>query len=277
MIRYLYIALIMLLLLADNASSIYVKMIEPYQHTFYINNSSFNLTKVGPGQSFVVVINSSSNINNTLYNYVWTQLIVKDYPEGWKVQNSATDAKLLQAEIIASPNATPGRYKITLEATNIGNFFHTGNFTFNLYVNVSNNVFNITTDKTLYYTYPNYTINIPIKISNLGVSDTPFYISSNLSNSYNETYIVLHNSSKTVNYTIRLAKPGIYKVNLTVGAINSNNIKKSFNVKVLVYQTFGYDMNITSDSYFITPYTAIAPYSIIYTLYYIYHILLKLT
>lgn len=233
---YKYALSIMLLIsLITISGATYVNMLEPYSAIVH-NGSNVNLGKVGPGQTFYVSINASSTTNTG--NYIklgWNKFVVKRTPPGWIVENSPLNTKFLPILIKPSPNTSNGKYELTLEAINIGNYSGLSSLTFNGYITVTPDVFILNVSPSKIISSPGTPSKIFVTINNTGVSDNPFSISMTGLPAWNnsKTVIALHNTSKKFVYTVYENTPGVYNTKLHVTSISSNLVSKDMNLKIV--------------------------------------------
>lgn len=227
--------IILFISLLTVSGATYVNMLEPYNVTIH-NGSTVYLGKVGPGQTFYVSINASSTTNTG--NYIklgWNKFVVKKTPPGWIVENSPLNTEFLPILIKPSPNTSVGRYELTLEAINIGNYSGLRSLTFNGYITVTPDVFVLNVSPKKIISSPGTPSKIFITINNTGVSDNPFLISMTGLPAWNssKTVIALHRTSGKFVYTVHENIPGIYHTKLHVTSISSNLVSKDINVTVV--------------------------------------------
>ncbi len=226
------------------SATTYLAIQGPVTYTIY-NNGSVYLGKVGPGESFYVLANASTtNKTGFLVNLGWDTLKAVKLPSGWYAQQSPSYSNPMRIRITVSPNATNGRYALTLRAVNFNNYSRLGNLTFTTYVNVSTNVFSVKVNPTTLYAGVNQPVNINVNINNTGISDDPFLISAQGLPSWNVTdsVISLHGKNTHFSYPVFMGQPGKYYLNLTVSSSSSRFLRRSypilFQVNTSVYNDY---------------------------------------
>jgi hypothetical protein len=235
--RYQYIiALAAFAAIISIAGSTAVSITEPVVMSIN-NSSSVYLGKVGPGQTFYVNITSSAYTSSGNYlNIGWNEFVVKKAPPGWTIQNSSLNTIDLSVLIKPAPDTPTGRYPITFEAVNIGNYSGLGTLTFTGYINVTPDVFKLQANPAVLQANAGSTSDILVSINNTGVSDNPFLITLTGLPAWNqtETAIALHHTSRTFTYGINEYIPGVYKTALLVQSISSPIVYKETNITIVV-------------------------------------------
>ncbi len=235
MLRYLY-AMVIFAAILGITGSVTVSLTGPVVMTIS-NGSSIYLGKVGPGQTFYVNVTSSTYTNSGNYlNIGWNELAVKKAPPGWTIQNSSLNTINLPVLIKPAPDTPTGRYPITFEAVNIGNYSGLGTLTFTGYINVTPDVFKMQASPNILQVNAGSKADIIISINNTGVSDNPFLITLTGLPAWNqtETAIALHHTSGTFTYGIIEYIPGVYKTALLVQSISSPIVYKETNITIIV-------------------------------------------
>lgn len=256
----------------------YVAIQGPVNYTMY-NNGSVYLGKIGPGESFYVLANASTtNKTGYMVNLGWDTLVAVKLPNGWYAQQSPLYANPMRIRITVSPNATNGRYALTLRAVNFNNYSRLGNLTFTTYVNVSTNVFSVNVNPTTLYSGVNQPANIKVDINNTGISDDPFLIFVQGLPSWNVTDSVLslHGKNTQFTYPVFIGQPGKYYLNLTVSSSSSQFLKRSYPVVFQVNTTLYNDYKALGSGVSISPVIFEPAYAFMSLIQYLYSILSKL-
>ena len=243
------------LLVLNIAYARQLDVIGPVGATMY-NNATIHLGKVGPGESFYVLANSSSLNNNGVYvNIGWDTLKAVNLPAGWSSQASPLYENPMKMKITVSPNAQNGTYMLILRAVNVQNYSGLGNLTFYAYVNVTPDVFGLTVASTELKTGIGQPTNIYIRINNTGISDDPFSISTENLPAWNITrnVISLHSTANTYAYPVFENEPGVYNFNLTVSSATSGVIRKTYPMKLVVRESLISDFNSVGNGVVLTP------------------------
>ena len=243
------------LLLSMIHAETYLQIQNPINITLH-NNGSVYLGKVGPGESFSLIANSSTtNSSDYLVNIGWDTLVPIKLPNGWYAQASPLYENPMKIRITVSKNTTNGRYPIILRAVNVGNYSKLGNLTFTVYVNVTTNVFNLNISSQKIYSGVNQPVTLYISINNTGISDDPFLISAIGLPAWNVTdsVISLHGKKSIFNYPVFLGQPGLYHFNLTVFSSSSNLIHKSYPITFQVNTTLYNDYSAVGSGVVLSP------------------------
>jgi hypothetical protein len=251
------------------ASASYLNVEGPITATLY-NNGSLYLGKVGPGESFYILGNSSTtNSKGTIVNIGWDSLSAVSLPQGWSSQQSPLYENPMKTKITVAPNAANGTYEMVLKAINIGNYSGLGNLTVKAYVNVTTNVFNLGVSPLDLVSGINQPANLYVTINNTGISDDPFIISvqglpgSNLT----QQVISLHSTKNTFVYPVYAGEPGIYNLNLTVSSSSSPLIKESYHAKLSIKESLSNDYNAVGNGVILSPVIFEPAYAIMSLLY----------
>lgn len=213
----------------------YVSMQEPYNATIY-SNSTVDLGRVGPGQTFYITISSETqNQTGAVFNLGWNQLVATGTPYGWISENSSLNTKTLSVRIKPSPNATNGTYSFYLTAINSGNYSKLGAVKFKVSINVTTNVFSLSVNPKIITTGPGEPGDVYVNITNTGVSDVPFEISALGLPEWNltQTVIAPHNTTREFAYPIYVYEPGSYNVRIHVYSEASDLIYKDSNITLI--------------------------------------------
>ena len=222
-----------------------IHIIEPYNATVS-NGGSIYLGKVGPGQSFyITILSSTENNSGTTIIKGWNKLIATNLPAGWIVTNSTLYGSYLSVLLTPASNATPSIYSFNLKAINIGNYSKIGNATFTAYVNVTPDVFSISAQPVVSTSPPGVPVYINVTINNLGLSDSPFYISVTGLPAWtegSEEVIALHGKTGHFTYPIYENEPGKYPATLVVSSVASSKIQKDLNLTLSVKSTLAGDI-----------------------------------
>ncbi len=242
----LYISIMLMLavpaaLAAANSS--YLQVVGPINATLY-NNESIYLGKVGPGESFYVLANSTSiTPNGLLANIGWDTLSAVSVPQGWSSQSSPLYENPMKMKITVSSSAADGSYRLMLRAVNIQNYSGLGNLTFYAYVNVTTDVFNLGVSPEELRAGIGQKEDLYVQINNTGVSDDPFVISAHGLPAWNvsEEAISVHSAESIFKYPIYLEEPGVYNFNLSVTSAASPLIEKSYALTFVVDESLPYD------------------------------------
>ena len=220
------------------------------------NNATIHLGKVGPGESFYVLANSSAVNGKGVYvNIGWDTLKAISLPSGWSSQASPLYENPMKTKITVSPNAQNGTYLLEFRAVNVQNYSGLGNLTFYAYVNVTPDVFNLNVQPTQLSAGIDQPVNIYVTINNTGISDDPFTISAEGLPAWNITrdVISLHSTTNTYQYPVFEDEPAVYHFNLTVGASTSRLISKSYPMKLVVKESLLSDFNSVGNGVVLTP------------------------
>ncbi|MCL4388472.1 MAG: hypothetical protein M1564_00065 [Candidatus Marsarchaeota archaeon] len=240
---FLLFAMVAAAFAASISSAAVVHIIEPYALNA-TNGTTILLGKVGPGQTFYITINSTTD-NSTGFpvNYGWNVLNASLLPPGWFAQPQRTDSLSPTLEIRPSPSTPNGTYAFKVTAINTGNYSGLGSVTFIALVNVTPDVFSISVSPKVLHAVIGVPADVQINISNFGVSDNPFLINASGLPAWNRTLqvIALHGTSKTFQYPIVESTPGTYPVNITVSSVSSPLVKQSSHIQMDIPQSLGND------------------------------------
>lgn len=227
----------------SSASSI--QIIEPFNQTLY-NNGTIFLGNVGPGQPFyITALSATQNASGVTIIRGWNQMYALNLPQGWIASNSSVYSKTLSVEVTPSPNASTGTYNFTVLAKNFGNYSKLGNIEFTVRINVTPNVFGLSIYPKNVSSGPSEPVYINVTISNTGVSDSPFYISTKGLPVFNKTeeVIALHGTTERFSYPVYESEPGVYPANITVGSVASSIVHKEANITLTVSSSIPNDYN----------------------------------
>ncbi len=259
------------------ANGMYVNIVHPVNIT--VNASAANtvyLGQDGPGQTFSISINAQTQSpNGTVYDLGWNEFNAYNMPENWTVENSSQNNKVLTIEIKPSPLAKQGLYKMHFEAVNIGNYSKLGTLKFNATIYITPKVYNISIENTSINAGLGQPAAFTVLVKNLGVSDTPFIISSKglpgFSN--NITVISPHNSVQEFKYYVFANEPGVYNINISVNALSSPLIFKNTNATLTIRPTIVNDYKSIGNGALIFPVVYQPAYSVMYLIYALGHYL----
>lgn len=229
-----FLASVMAITLPASAAS-YVNITSPFNYTV-TNNGTVALGNVGPGQTFYVTISAVTNNGIFTFDHAWNKLVASDLPAGWVVQNSSLNNEALSAEIKVAPQLSYGQYTFNITAINTGNYSGLGALKFTAAVNVTPNVFKLTTSPSVLRAGPGQPAEITVIINNTGVSDSPFVISLGGIPAWNttDTVIALHHTTGRFQYPVYEYEPGVYNINLHVNSTASPLISKESNLTLIV-------------------------------------------
>jgi len=260
------------------ASSTYLAVQGPVQSTLY-NNGSIYLGKVGPGESFYILANSST-INST-GSYVgpigWDSLTASNLPSGWSSQSSPLYQNPMKMKITVSPSTPNGNYSFLIHAINVQNYSGIGNLTFTARINVTTNVFDLQVSPQKIYSGIGQPTDLQVMINNTGISDDPFIISAKGLPAWNlsDQVISLHSKANTFTYPIFQNEPGVYNFNLTVSSSTSPLISKSYPVTFYVNESIYNDYKAIGQGAVLSPFIFEPAYSFMSLLSYLYKVLLQ--
>lgn len=224
-------------LLGVSAASTYLAVQAPVSATLY-NNGNIYLGKVGPGESFYVLANSST-INSTgspVSPIGWDTLTALNLPSGWSAQASPLYESPMKMKITVAPNAPDGSYTFLVRAVNVQNYSGIGNLTFTARINVTTDVFKLQVSPLQVSSGIGQPTDLGVVINNTGISDDPFLITARGLPAWNftDSVISLHAHSTLFMYPIFANEPGIYTFNLTVASSTSPLIVQSYPVSFYV-------------------------------------------
>lgn len=272
-IPLLMIGVFSMLLLSLNA--IYLNIEGPVNATL-TNGQSIYLGRVGPGESFYVLANSTTtNASGTFINIGWDTLKAVSLPRGWSSQQSPLYANPMKMKITVPPTARNGTYKIIIQAINVQNLSRLGNLTINAFVNVTPNVLNVSVSPKTFSSGIGQQITLYIKINNTGISDDPFNISAANLPAWNltKTVISLHSRVNTFTYPIFLNEPGVYNFNMTITATTSSLIKRVYPETFTVQASLLNDYNAVGQGVILSPVVFDPAYSFMYLLSLLYKLI----
>lgn len=264
------LALLAAAAMAGAAHASYVVITEPYNATITYANGSIYLGKVGPGQTFIVTIQSATaNSTGAKLDYGWNQLNATDVPAGWVVKNSPLYRQTLSVEITPASDAPTGTYMFRLTAINIGNYSKIGSMSFTAYVNVTPDVFHLGVSPTKVAAGVGLPSNIYITINNTGVSDSPFIINVTGLPAWSvppQAVIALHHTSATFAYPVYEYTPGVYKAVVHVSSLESPLVEKSAVVTLTAKAGLASDYASIGDGSVMFPIVYEPAYAIMYLL-----------
>ncbi len=264
--RSMVFALAALLALVTISGAAYVAVTEPFSATLH-NGGSIYLGKVGPGQTFYVIISSdTTNSSGTMINRGWNQFVVYGLPGGWIGVNSSLNTQYLAVRVTPSPSAPNGLYNFSMRAVNIGNTSGLGNLTFSAAVNVTPNVFELDVYPQVISIAPGQPAVVHVTINNTGVSDSPFLINSSGLPAWNSTLeeIALHGKSSNFNYTVYENTSGTWNLNVRVVSTESPLVYKETNVTLEVGESVLSDYGAIGDGAVAFPIIYEPVYAIMY-------------
>ena len=260
------------------ASPTYLSIQAPVSATLY-NNGSLYLGKIGPGESFYLLANSST-VNST-GSYVgpigWDNLTATGLPGGWSVQSSPLYESPMKMKVTVSSMTPNGRYAFMIHAINVQNYSRIGNLTFMAYINVTTNVFNLQVSPLTVYSGVGQPTSLQVVINNTGISDDPFLITAQGLPAWNisDSVISLHAHTSTFTYPIYESEPGIYRFNLTVTASTSSLIQQSYPITFNVNESLYNDYRAIGQGAVLSPVVFEPAYSLMSFLSYLYGLLVK--
>lgn len=266
----IFIALLALLFNASNA--MYLTIEGPVSGTLY-NNGSIFLGKVGPGESFYVLASpTTTNASGFLINIGWDMLNATSLPTGWSAQNSPLYENPMKTKITVAPNTPNGIYKVTLKAINVGNYSKLGNLTFNAYINVTPDVFELNVSPREAEVGLGQPLDLVVSINNTGISDDPFIISAYGLPAWNitDTVIALHGKVSTFTYPVFVNEPGIYKFNLSVSSATSPLIHKQYQITLIGKASVINDYSAINEGVVLSPIIYEPAYAVMLLLKYLY-------
>lgn len=237
------------------------------------NNQSVYLGNIGPGESFYVQASATTtNASGVLVNIGWNRLTAMSVPSGWSFQASPLYESPMKLKITTSPSTPNGRYTLVLRAINIQNYSRLGNLTFDVYVNVSTNIYRVSVTPTKAEVGLGQPTNFHVTINNTGISDDPFVISAQGLPAWNlsDEVVALHSAKTSFIYPIYLDSPGTYPFNLTVSSATSPLIKQTFGMDLVVRSSLINDYSAISQGVIVSPIVFEPVYSIMLLLSYIY-------
>lgn len=259
------------LLLSLNAT--YLGVVGPVAGTLQSNQTLY-LGRVGPGESFYVIANSSTTNASGVYvgPIGWDTLQAHDLPAGWSSQASPLYAAAMKTKITVSPNAQYGLYKIQLNAINVQNYSRLGNLTVYVTVNVTPNVLRLSLAPSSLSAGIGQPANLYLYVNNTGISDEPLMINAvglpawNLS----DEVISLHDSSSKFTYPVFENEPGVYKFNLTVASTTSSLIRTNYPITLTVRESILNDFNAVGNGISLSPMIFEPAYAFMSLLAYLY-------
>lgn len=259
------------------SSATYLALVGPTNATLY-DGEKIYLGKVGPGESFFVLANASTtNSSGVLINKGWSTLKTISLPSGWSSQASLLYEDPMRTKITVSPTAANGTYEITLRAINIQNLSKLGNLTIYVYVNVTPDVFNVKVSPSSLSSGVGQPANFYITINNTGLSDDPFFITASNLPAWNlsESVIAIHSEVNTFAYPVFVNEPGVYKLNITVGAATSPLVQKSYPADFTVAAGLINDYNAVGQGAVLSPIIFEPAYSLMDLLSALYNLILN--
>lgn len=250
-----FIVFLALLTVFSVVDASYIQIESPISGRLY-NNGSIYIGKVGPGESFSLLASATTtNASGTLVNIGWDTLVAVQLPPGWSAQPSPKYQDPMKIKITADPNALNGTYEMVLRAVNLGNYSKLGNLTFDVFVNVTPDVFesNVTpTDLSVGVGQPT---NLYVNINNTGASDDPFIIDAIGLPAWNvsDEVISLHSTRNAFVYPVLINQPGVYHFNLTVSSATSPRIQKTFNIRMVAHASLLNDYGAVGQGALLSP------------------------
>ena len=236
MVRTACIAPLVLFAIMTLSNAAFVNVIEPYNITVQ-NNSSIFIGKAGPGQTFYLTISATTkNSTNYTIDLGWNKLVASYIPSGWIAQNSSLYAQYPSVKITVAPYAVDGIYRFNLTAVNVGNYSRLGSVEFQVYVNVTPDVFKLKATPSSLGAGIGQPARIYVHINNTGVSDSPFVIGMKGLPAWdnNVTVIALHHTEQGFVYPIYVDEPGVYRTTLRVSSVSSPLIYQQSNITLTV-------------------------------------------
>jgi len=235
-LRIYIIAVLMLALVFASANAApYLAIQGPTTGKIYSSGSIF-LGKVGPGESFYIMA-SPTTVNATGFaiNIGWDTLEAVSLPQGWSAQASPLYENPMKMKVTVAPNTRNGTYVMVLRAVNLQNYSRIGNLTFDAYINVTPNVYELNVTPDMLTTGIGQPASLLITINNTGISDDPFVINASGLPAWNasDTVIALHSKSTSFVYPVYVNEPGVYIFNLSVSSTTSPLIHKQYVIKLV--------------------------------------------
>ncbi len=251
--------------LAVPAGAAYVNITSPFNYSV-TNNGTIALGNVGPGQTFYVTISSVTSNGTFTFDRGWNKLTASNLPAGWIVENSSLNNQALSAEITVAPTAPDGQYIFNITAINLGNYSKLGSLSFTAEVNVTPNVFKLSTSPSVLKAGPGQPAEIQVTINNTGVSDSPFVVSLGGIPAWNttDTVIALHHTTGRFLYPVYENEPGVYNIKLYVNSTASPLISKESNLTLVVGASLTNDYSAIGEGTPLFPITYEPAYAVMY-------------
>ena len=182
------------------------------------------------------------------------------------MQNSSLNNEALSAEIKVAPQLAYGQYSLNITAINTGNYSGLGALKFTATVNVTPNVFKLSTSPSVLRAGPGQPAEILVKINNTGVSDSPFVITLGGIPAWNttDTVIALHHTTGTFKYPVYENEPGVYNIKLYVNSSASPLISKESNLTLVVGASVRNDYSALSQGVPLFPIIYEPAYAVMY-------------
>ena len=220
----------------------YLNISQPITATLNQNGSVY-LGKVGPGESFYILANSTAPNGKQIVNVGWDKLETSSLPSGWSSQPSQLYANPMKLKVTVSPTSANGTYKIGVRAVNVGNYSGLGNLTFYAYVNVTPSIYSVSVSPRSLSSGLGQPTNIYVTINNTGISDDLFILSSSGLPAWNltERFASIHLSKDTFAYPIFADEPGTYQLNFSVDSATSSSIRQNFPIRFTIAESIGND------------------------------------
>ncbi len=273
----LLISCLALLALFFSANASYVQIEGPVSGRLY-DNGSIYIGKVGPGESFYVLASATTtNASGALVNLGWDTLVAVQKPQGWSTQPSPKYQDPMKIKITADPNALNGTYELVLRAINFGNYSKLGNLTFDVFVNVTPNVFESNVTPTSLSVGVGQPANLYVNINNTGASDDPFIIDAIGLPAWNvsDEVIALHGTQSTFVYPVLINQPGVYHFNLTVSSATSPMLQKAYNIKLVAQASLLNDYGAVGEGALLSPIIYEPVYAVMLFAKYVYTAIFK--
>ncbi|MDE1768033.1 MAG: hypothetical protein KGH62_01570, partial [Candidatus Micrarchaeota archaeon] len=268
------IAIVSVLLPLSNA--MYLSVIGPTTATLN-NGATIYLGKVGPGESFYVLAQSSTtNATGYVVNIGWDQLNATNLPQGWTTQASPLYENPMKIKVTVPPNANYGLYNITLHAVNVQNYSRLGSITVTAQVDVSPNVFSLSVQPKSISSGPGQPTNLYVTINNTGISDDPFNISAVGLPAWNvaDDVVALHSTKSTYVYPVYVNEPGTYSFNLTVGSTTNPALHLSQHINMTASESLLNDYRSVGQGVVLSPVIFDPSYELMLFLSYIYKLVI---
>ncbi len=264
-----------MIMLATMANATYLQIVGPVSANL-TGGRTIALGKVGPGESFYVLGSAqTTNASGKLINIGWDELTAVSLPQGWSAQQSPLYENPMKMKITVDPLAQSGTYHMVLRAVNVGNYSRLGNLTFNAYVNVSLNVFDLNVSPRNIQAGPGQPVDIKVEINNTGISDDPFVIRGLGLPAWNKSIqvISLHGEDNRFVYPVYINEPGFYRFNITVNSSSSSLISKSYAMGLTVNESLLNDYSAIGQGIILSPIVYEPAYAVMSLVSYLYSLI----
>lgn len=231
----------------------YIDTIYPIEDRI-VEGSSYNIDKIGPGQSIPIKFEYSVEMDNDKMGY-WDEIVITDYPEGWNVKDSKTYGNPLQITLTSPRRASEGWYTFTVKAIDEDNLNNLGELEFDVTVEIQHDIMDFEVTPKEIMTGGNQPAEFTIKITNKGATEDEFEVYSEgiTEWTFSKAFYVPGKTTKEIKYEIVGEEEAIYNMQIHAKSRNSDIIKDSDNVTVKVQSNLINDYKATNNGLLIFP------------------------